>query len=134
MFGKFCSIHRLTFVGTWGWTKMKNWSVWKKMCFLASLGPWKFHFCLRKQPKTAKWVRLWKKETKNIAWDVVNNHNVNHFFPKKFKIKKRISIGVKMFVQLIADNVYRSTLKKSKENEKWLKWQMMRMEYLKKNC
>ena len=37
-------------------------------------------------------------------------------------------MGVKKLVPLIADNVFWATLKKSLENKKWLKWQMIRME------
>ena len=90
--------------------------------FDQTLGPSKFHFCLRKHPKPAKLLRLGKKwKQKNAAWDIANNRYVDLFFKKSFKKRKnvhRYSIGVKTGVLLIADKVYRATFKKSVEEKK----------------
>ena len=46
--------------------------------------------------------------------------------------KKRKTIGGQVKGALIANGLYQAMLKKSLENEKWRKWQMIRMEHWKK--
>ena len=76
-------------------------------------------------PKKFFFNTLWKTDTLTFfSKEALKNKN---------KKKKAHWLGVKTVVQLIANSQYRATFRKSVENEKWQKSQLMRMEYLKKN-
>ena len=90
-----------------------------------NLGPSKFHFCLGKQPKSAKRVELWEKKQFEMFPGMLPTTAKLTGFSKYFKTskklklrKKRKTIGVQAEVKLIATNVYRSMLKKTLENRR----------------
>ena len=118
---------------TWGWLKMENWLVWKKTFFLAFLTKiGNLKLLRRETAKNGQTSEVRKKGRKKSCLGRCQQPLCWFFYPKKLqkylKInknrKKRTSIGVKLVIQLIADNVYRATFRKNIENEKWPTWQI----------